>query len=1289
MHLFRKNPAPLFDHPPNMAKPSIITCLIPVVSMSLLQISEAQVTEDFPIVADDLEVALFARNPLVRNPCAITFDTKGRLCVGMGPQYRAPKPDTPSDSVWIVTDEDEDGTADTRKEFATGFNAIQGLAWKGDWLWIANAPELTRVRDTDGDDIADDYIRVYTDLGNLEHALHGLQFGPDGRLYMSKGNSKGLTILPDRIAPAPFRELWGIEVPGGTPEPKPKQFTAEAYEKNYQDPRDDWGVTGGILRCDDDGSHLEIVSRGFRNPWDIAFDDQFNWLGTDNDQTMGDKLFAPFYGAHFGWGHTWSYDWKGDDHLPTAPSSGPLFEGSGAGIIFCGIPNYPNKYQNVFLYSDWLNREVRIFRSKWDGAWRKADRENLEILAHAGGGRSMPLSGGRAFDPVDIEIGPDGAIWISSWGRQYGAHYEDERLANEGRIYRIWPKGYQPDSIDSIPFDSDTDLIAALGHHLPIWRTEAQEKLLQRDEEVLPTLLQQLASDDLSAAQETWLVWTARRIDPARTWMDRNTNQKIQSLRVQGFLKTDHSELRPSLKDAEPRVRLAAVLAIRESGLVKYADALIDLAARETDRIVYYATWGALMDLLPAERHLTLLGEGPNRVRLAALLCLLERDTLSDAQLEPLTRDSFPPIAELAAKRLGGKHEFEHRGRALTATGKIPAENQATVIPFANLSASSNRNYGPAVLAEGSRLYTDRDYRITRVPAELDGLTFLQTACGDADATEGISVQLDLKYPSKVYLIDDARAENLPTWALGKWEPTPYRIEGTDPKEMRVYEAEFPAGPLTLGTSRDGIQARKGNYIVAFRPRLISPNGSVATEETILLLLETANIERGHDLFFSPAGANCASCHQVDGAGNNHAPDLSNIGSRADAKALIDSILNPSADIVEGFAAHAVATTSGEAYSGIILNETGRSLTMALMGGATVEIPRKQIASREGLPVSAMPAGFGAMMTSQQLADLTAYLLSLKAPEPLTGGPDAFEFRLDEGKLNLFLGQKRIATYLLEHDQLTRRAFVNVTTPSGIPVTRRFPPRKPEDIDPGYKGGNGIIHPVMHPGLWMSFGWIDGNDYWRLKSKVKHEGFFEVPIGKRGEASFKSRDRYLSADGKETICMQDTRYLFRQIDSGILLDWDAKFYNDERDFTFGDQEESGLALRVASPLRVQGGNGEIVNDLDEKNGAGTWGKEFEWINYSGEVDGKRVGLLVVPHPENPRPSWSHSRDYGVLVSNPLPKQPKERREPYVTTPVKKGERFRLRYTVLIHEVNAEGFDAAALAEQIRKAMDPE
>ena len=256
--------------------------------------THANPAADFPIVAEDLKVKLFAREPLVRNPCAITFDAKGRLCVGMGPQYRKPKPDTPGDSVWILLDDNNDGEADRRKRFATGFNNIQGLAWKEGALWVANAPDLTVVRDTDGDEIADEYLRIFTDLGNLEHGLHGLNWAPDGKLYMSKGNSKGLTILPDRVAPRAFRELWGVKAPNTPDFPKTKTFNASNYEKNYHDPSDDWGLTGGILRCDADGKNLEIVSRGFRNPWDICFDDTFIWFGTDNDQSQGDKLFSSF-----------------------------------------------------------------------------------------------------------------------------------------------------------------------------------------------------------------------------------------------------------------------------------------------------------------------------------------------------------------------------------------------------------------------------------------------------------------------------------------------------------------------------------------------------------------------------------------------------------------------------------------------------------------------------------------------------------------------------------------------------------------------------------------------------------------------------------------------------------------------------------------------------------------------------------------------------------------------------------------------------------------------------------
>lgn len=1234
---------------------------------------------DFPVVSSDFQVSLFAKDPLVRNPCAITFDDLGRLFVGMGPQYRSPTPDIPPDSVWIVTDEDGDGTADQRQQFATGFNSIQGLTWKGEWLWVANAPDLTRVRDTDGDDIADEYIRVYTDLGNLEHGLHGLTFGPDGKLYMSKGNSKGLSQPPNRIAPAPFRELWGVSIPPGIAEPEPVNFTAKTYQKNYHDPRDDWGMTGGILRCNDDGSNLEIISRGFRNPWDIAFDQSFDWLGTDNDQTKGDKIFTPFFGAHFGWGHSWSYDWKGDNHLPTVPSSGPLFEGSGTGVAHCNVKGYPKKYQNLFLINDWLNRETLIYRSRWDGAWRMPDRGRLEVLAHAGGGRTMPLSSGRSFDPVDIEVGPDGAIWISSWGRQYGAYRKNGQLANEGRIYRLWPKSFSP-KVQPKNIDTPEQLISALGHHHAALRTNAQEKLIKLGRSIEPALKKALQTT-ASTGHETWLIWTLGRINPG-LWFDKNDNQKIQSLRLAAHHRKDRSEIISSLSDQSARVRLAAVSTLRQLGNSEAISPLLELAAREDDRIVFYATWSALMDLAPLELRTKLLSDSRPPVRLAAILGLLEQDALSDQKLKSLTTDSHPPIAGLAKKRLGGKHLFEQRGRPLAVSGGL-GNSTPVVIPFDRIRASSGNSYLPAKLTSGTRLYTDRDYRIKSVPGELEGLTFLQTSCDDADATSGITVTINLKYPSTVYFIDDARAENLPKWAGNRWKKTSLEIEGDDPRKMSVYSAKFPAGQLALGTSRDGIRARKGNYLIAVRPVFLAPDGSTSTEESVLPLLKNANPDHGKDLFFSSEGANCAACHQVGTYGNNHAPDLTSIGSRADARSLIDSILNPSSNIVEGFSAHAIKTKNRESFTGVILQETGQQLVMALADGSKKSINSNEIVHRESLPMSAMPSGYAALLTDRQIANLVSWLLSLKKPAPINNKKETFRFQQKDHELELFLGKQRIATYLLDHEKLTRRAFVNLTTPSGIPVTRNFPARKPDDIDPGYRGENGIIHPHMHPGLWMSFGWISGNDYWRLRSKVVHEEFLEKPSARLGHAGFKTRDRYLSQDGKETICIQETRYQFQQVHEGILMNWDTEFYNNDRDIIFGDQEESGLAFRIASPLRVRGGQGHIVNDRGEKDGSGTWGKPFQWINYSGNMGDKRVGLLVIPHTDNPRQSWSHSRDYGVLVANPFPKQPSERREPYITTTIKKGERLRLRYRILIHEVPTQSFDPVRLADRIR------
>ena len=148
--------------------------------------------------------------------------------------------------------------------FAEGFNNIQALAWKGDELWVANAPDVTVLRDTDGDLVADDYELIYTGLGHLRHGLHGFNWAPDGRLYDS-----GQQPCAGSCAKA-FRKLMGIKSDKPDNQPLNEVYTAETYKKSYIG---GWpSAEGGILRCEDGGKNLEIYSRGLRNSWDMAMD---------------------------------------------------------------------------------------------------------------------------------------------------------------------------------------------------------------------------------------------------------------------------------------------------------------------------------------------------------------------------------------------------------------------------------------------------------------------------------------------------------------------------------------------------------------------------------------------------------------------------------------------------------------------------------------------------------------------------------------------------------------------------------------------------------------------------------------------------------------------------------------------------------------------------------------------------------------------------------------------------------------------------------------------------------
>jgi hypothetical protein len=274
------------------------------------------------------------------------------------------------------------------------------------------------------------------------------------------------------------------------------------------------------------------------------------------------------------------------------------------------------------------------------------------------------------------------------------------------------------------------------------------------------------------------------------------------------------------------------------------------------------------------------------------------------------------------------------------------------------------------------------------------------------------------------------------------------------------------------------------------------------------------------------------------------------------------------------------------------------------------------------------------------------------------------EFTAKPGSVAIKVGGESFATFVYQDQEITRPYFAHVNAPGGIQVTRNHPPK--EGID-------SPDHATFHPGVWMSFGDINGSDYWRLAAPVSFDRFLIEPKSSEDHGEFAVRLKYLDQkDPTQTVCTQDLRVGIYTVEGGRLMAWDSAFSSD-KPFTFGDQEEMGLGLRVATPIRAERdseiglppGNGAIVSSTGARNETEIWGNSFDWCDYRGELGGKRVGIAIFPHPENFRPSWFHARDYGMIAANAFGRQAMGKGERSAVT-VQPGEELRLRYGVFIH-----------------------
>jgi hypothetical protein len=275
--------------------------------------------------------------------------------------------------------------------------------------------------------------------------------------------------------------------------------------------------------------------------------------------------------------------------------------------------------------------------------------------------------------------------------------------------------------------------------------------------------------------------------------------------------------------------------------------------------------------------------------------------------------------------------------------------------------------------------------------------------------------------------------------------------------------------------------------------------------------------------------------------------------------------------------------------------------------------------------------------------------------------------RRQPGKVVVNSGDKAIATYVYDDPQILRPYFTGLKAPSGVQVTRRHPPRKGVDSDD---------HATMHPGLWLAFGDISGNDFWRNKARVKHAGFIKVPHAGNNYAGFTVRNQYL-ADGR-IVCEEACKITILNRPSGYLIVWDSEFSSDRASFYFGDQEEMGLGIRLATPIVVKNKQGgRILDDQGNLNEKNIWGKPSLWCDYAGPTDNVFAGIMIMPDPDNFAPCRWHVRDYGFMTANPFGKKAFNLGSPGKVT-VKAGKPLRLSFGILLHSSsNEKAIDLAA------------
>jgi len=273
------------------------------------------------------------------------------------------------------------------------------------------------------------------------------------------------------------------------------------------------------------------------------------------------------------------------------------------------------------------------------------------------------------------------------------------------------------------------------------------------------------------------------------------------------------------------------------------------------------------------------------------------------------------------------------------------------------------------------------------------------------------------------------------------------------------------------------------------------------------------------------------------------------------------------------------------------------------------------------------------------------------------------QVKYDAGDKTIVINGQPFTTFHTGEDA-NKPFLAPLRSASGKIVTRRFPMEMVE--------GESRDH-LHHRGLWFSYDDVNGVKFWENDPSYKRGKIGKIVVrntawkgaGRNGklEATMEWRD-----PAGTTLLVEHRVMTFypdkdlRKIDFLITLEA-------AETVTLGDTKEGAFAIRLAEPFTARKG-GRIV-DSEGREQAAVWGKRANWVDYSCELDGEKLGVAMMDHPGNPHhPTYWHARDYGLFSLNPFGQHAFDPAAPENITRLTKGGKLTFRWRVLIHPGDA-------------------